>query len=364
MNSEILICLFLLLAGASQADAIVRADDVSRDTLDFKALVSLQTTVWDSSPPNGKQYIWGDRRKHEYCYNDNNTPRQEGDWRHFCSGTLLKPKKSETYVVLTSAGCVDAFLDYTEKLRVVIGVLDLTNFTFSFNDELTAVACSISKLLVHPRYSDGKLADVAMMEVDQDSCTDDTGSSITGNTFKSLFTKGMVAPLVKDVLFGDATDPAPIDNTKCKFYGWGDVDCPNIDDRKFRQPSLLQETTFTVINRTLCTDMWVELVNPDTHLREKDFCAVDIDNFSGGCNGDWGGPLVCEGKVAGVKTWGEEMVVKVEDKMDFSKMCSGCKPNMFVGLRRYVKSTKDRKRIKFVNSCNENTEECSIPKKK
>jgi len=333
MMSKIAMCLVILLMYMVRStDAIVRGEQVEQASLPFRALVSLQTQIWNTPAPNDTRYIWNDMNDHRFCHFDPATATgypsgdipQVGDWRHFCAGTLVRPRRGK-YVVITSAGCVEAFVNDFDNLRVVIDTTDL------LSPNLT---CGIVQMIVHSKYylHNRKKADVALLKVDE-SCVNAHHVHLN--------------PTVARLRAEDSFDPA--DNTVCDFYGWGDLDCPGDHGEIKGQPRHLQKTQLKILNKELCEDMWKTLVNDSIIVQFKEICAIDMDEFSGACKGDSGGALVCDDEVVGIKTWGESEVVDTNAIEGFSKKCSGCKPNVFTRVSGYIRETNNKK-IKLVGS--------------
>jgi len=82
------------------------------------------------------------------------------------------------------------------------------------------------------------------------------------------------------------------DGTSCVISGWG------------RQvtggalPNTLQEGRMTVSSNAECIATWGA-----NRIREDQLCAISSSVTV--CGGDNGGPIVCDGKLAGVFSWGE-----------------------------------------------------------
>jgi secreted trypsin-like serine protease len=78
----------------------------------------------------------------------------------------------------------------------------------------------------------------------------------------------------------------------CVVSGWGRQE-PGGD-----LPTTLQEAAMTVVSNARCIEVW-----STSRIREEQICA-EAPGVSV-CGGDQGGPLVCNGKLAGVYSWGE-----------------------------------------------------------
>jgi secreted trypsin-like serine protease len=84
-------------------------------------------------------------------------------------------------------------------------------------------------------------------------------------------------------------------NVNCVVSGWGRQAGQGSGSEL---PTTLQSATMTTISNTQCISVW-----GSNRIRPEQICAqtpgVSV------CGGDQGGPLVCNGKLAGVYSWGE-----------------------------------------------------------
>ncbi|XP_051766560.1 serine protease 57-like [Ctenopharyngodon idella] len=79
-------------------------------------------------------------------------------------------------------------------------------------------------------------------------------------------------------------------NSKCQVGGWGKTEQHNVVND-------LLVTDVSTINFTTCQTMWKKLrVKPPDNV----LCTVGSKTKSGACQGDLGGPLVCNGKAVGI----------------------------------------------------------------
>ncbi|KAL3878771.1 hypothetical protein ACJMK2_031102 [Sinanodonta woodiana] len=77
--------------------------------------------------------------------------------------------------------------------------------------------------------------------------------------------------------------------------------CPNYSNYPARtnESMVLNEAKIPVISNRQCSAMWKR--NPDAIIVPSHICGF-APNISV-CNGDSGGPMVCEGLLAGVASW-------------------------------------------------------------
>nr|XP_005300909.3 granzyme A [Chrysemys picta bellii] len=91
------------------------------------------------------------------------------------------------------------------------------------------------------------------------------------------------------------TDPKP--GTKCQVAGWGII--KNGD----RKPSdILREVNITIIDRKTCNDQ--NHYNYQPMITMNMVCAGDKKGGKDSCFGDSGGPLICNGELKGITSFG------------------------------------------------------------
>ncbi|XP_020852819.1 granzyme A [Phascolarctos cinereus] len=85
--------------------------------------------------------------------------------------------------------------------------------------------------------------------------------------------------------------------TACQVAGWGKT-----VNRSNKPSDTLREVNVTVIDRKICND--------EDHYNLKPFigpnmiCAGDINGGKDSCDGDSGGPLICQGSFTGITSFG------------------------------------------------------------
>uniref|UniRef100_A0A1B0B2D3 Peptidase S1 domain-containing protein n=1 Tax=Glossina palpalis gambiensis TaxID=67801 RepID=A0A1B0B2D3_9MUSC len=173
---------------------------------------------------------------------------------HLCGGSIISAK-----VILTSAQCM--FISDTERqyyaneLSVVIGTTDRLNRT------KTTERLLVSNIKVHEKFSpDAIYWDVALMIL-----------------YRKIKLNGWSAAIIPLAII-----PADI-NTVCTVLGWGRFyeNGPKADHIAYVDIAVLDNST--------CMRLM-------PHLGEEQFCAADIDDLSkDACEGDVGGPLICDG---------------------------------------------------------------------
>jgi len=81
--------------------------------------------------------------------------------------------------------------------------------------------------------------------------------------------------------------------SSCTITGWG---LAQLDD--IQLPDSLQRAAMTVISNDACTAVW-----GTARIREEHLCTQQTGITA--CVGDNGGPLVCDGLLTGIFSWGE-----------------------------------------------------------
>ncbi|XP_041355981.1 fibrinolytic enzyme, isozyme C-like isoform X2 [Gigantopelta aegis] len=105
----------------------------------------------------------------------------------------------------------------------------------------------------------------------------------------------------------------------CTITGWGSV------DGSYNLSQTLQKAEITVLTNQECADAMsgIGIINEATHI-----CVKSPRNDTGGCHGDYGGPLTCDtvsGPVlAGVMSWG------------VGQLCDTSYPTGYTRLSSYV----------------------------
>ncbi|NXA44786.1 GRAA protein, partial [Nothocercus julius] len=93
------------------------------------------------------------------------------------------------------------------------------------------------------------------------------------------------------------SDDDPKEGTICTVAGWG-----QIQNNEEETSSTLREVNVTVISRRICND-WKHYKGKPV-ITENMICAGDRKGGKDSCAGDSGGPLICNGVMRGITSFG------------------------------------------------------------
>ncbi|KAJ8939517.1 hypothetical protein NQ318_022235 [Aromia moschata] len=97
----------------------------------------------------------------------------------------------------------------------------------------------------------------------------------------------------------------PVPGTEAVVSGWGRT---SLEDKT--KPYILQVVKLPVIDQKICKDAYGERKNFKYKITERMICAGNINHDGeGACLGDSGGPMVANGKLVGLVSWGRGCAV-------------------------------------------------------
>ncbi|XP_011691265.1 PREDICTED: chymotrypsin-1-like [Wasmannia auropunctata] len=177
--------------------------------------------------------------------------------RHICSGSIIAPTK-----ILTAARCVDSIIYY----------LPYGNFTVA-TDTISrpnkGERHEVENIRVHPGYAGLQVTDLR-----NDIAVITLKKSIQFNAYQS--------PI-------GLTTVKPSRGQRCILSGWS--------NGPFGPLTPLLKLEQVVITQSQCRRHY------DTPLTKGHLCTINRYGIAG-CRDDSGGPLICNGQLAGIVSWG------------------------------------------------------------
>ncbi|KAG7197997.1 hypothetical protein KM043_016222 [Ampulex compressa] len=182
--------------------------------------------------------------------------------QHFCGGAIL----NKDYVI-TAAHCVSDIKP--EDIMIIAGTVNL---------QLPHSAHLVKTVQIHERYDlyDSLVNDIALIKVEQPFIISDVLSTVT-------------LPTPEDVLNTDDVGTVS---------GFGRL---KVNERGGSK--LLQRVNIRIADQDYCRRMYEPLT---VTVYSTQFCANDRWQNKGSCKGDSGGPLIVNGKLAGLVSWAKD----------------------------------------------------------
>ncbi|XP_071050965.1 transmembrane protease serine 9-like [Onthophagus taurus] len=184
---------------------------------------------------------------------------------HFCGATII-----DFNHLITSANCVmnDTNVIDPESLSVVVGDINLLENTDSTEYR------TVTHIFTHPDFNQSTFEnDIAVIRVSE--------------PFEAW---------TQDIKAIELAETSPEAYSSCIVSGWGAASNPLRPNENLRYASI------PIIENRTCTEKY------SGGIHNGMFCAGFFDKGKDTCQGDAGGPLVCNNKLSGIVSWGHRCI--------------------------------------------------------
>ncbi|XP_077114240.1 trypsin-like [Ranitomeya variabilis] len=191
--------------------------------------------------------------------------------RHYCGGALI-----EDGWVLTSAQC------YQNNIQVVLGEHDIST------QEGTEMSIDVYRIFMHPEFDEHTLDNDIMLI--------------------KLARRISLTSYVRTVSLSSLCAGAA---TTCLVSGWGNT----LPSDAYYPSYTLQCLESPTVSASDCSKYY------PGRLTHNMFCAGRVGKFTT-CKGDEGGPLVCQGQLQGIVSWGNQCDAQRNNPWVYTKVCN------------------------------------------
>nr|J3SDW9.1 RecName: Full=Snake venom serine proteinase 14; Short=SVSP; Flags: Precursor [Crotalus adamanteus] len=96
----------------------------------------------------------------------------------------------------------------------------------------------------------------------------------------------------------------------CRIMGWGAITSPNVTF-----PGVPHCADINIFDYEVC-----RAAKPELPATSRTLCAGILEGGKGSCDGDSGGPLICNGEIQGIVSWGGDICAQPREPGHYTKV--------------------------------------------